>query len=334
MNLRDIIVDYLKIVDNGVKAVLYIEGDPGVGKTQIVTKVFRQMNVKHEVLSLLGLSVDDLGGMAYPVNNMMKYLSPCWYSEDLEGVFFDEAGGISTNKQQILLKLLSERMLASGKQSKLKYIILAGNDLEDTMGDEFLRPYKMRLIKIKYEPDIEDFISYLIGVGEKWSSTLISILKKNPAIFMADDKENGVIITPRLLENAARILAANIDQFNKDLFLQGVLYRYAAEFKLADDLLSYDEWKTNRKKYLEEHKSEYDKLILLSYAVPLAERIDFIEDLNFIPNIYTALIKELAANRIVDNIEDSDLKSKYIKWIESKFDIVVDVLKKRRQISE
>ena len=329
--LYRILRNYVKISESNreVKFALYIEGSPGVGKTQIVRRALQ--GYAFAEISALALNEEDLAGLAYPANERLIYLKPFW-DKGIDFLFIDEIGGVSTRKQQILLKIVSESCHADGTRSSLKGIIMAGNSIGDTLGDEFLRPFKMRIAKIVYEPKLDEFTAYLGTVGQKWSAILLGFLRKNPSIFMSDIKEEGVILAPRLLEYAARIATETEgDQEVQVAMLNGILYKFTGEFiaYLRDNsLLSYEEWRFKRVEYLKEHKDEPEKIALLSYAVPPEERIEFFKDLKAVqPQLYSGLVKEFASN--LKSLGDD--AGKYTEWLLAEYETVKQNILKTRE---
>ena len=294
--MKQLIKDFVKnVAKNGnINMALFLEGIPGIAKSARMLQAVNDLredglNIEFVHLSGLANNDDDFSGMAYPNDKgQMEYLKPYWFDGDVSKfrlIFIDEVGGMSIRKQQTLLKLITEGVLPDGTSIGKFAIIMAGNSVEDAGGDVFSNAFRMRLIKIKVEPDLEEFINWC---GIKGYGDVAGFLKKNPSAYGYKDEEEGIVLTNRLWENAQRF---------KDVseLLIGILgVKIATEFMMYlkdKSLLSYEDWKNGREVYLKDKETE--KIALLYYAIPLDDKVEFFNDLkNTHKELWSGLLRE------------------------------------------
>ena len=294
--MKQLVKDFVKnIAKNGnINMALFLEGLPGTAKSARILQAVNDlkeegMDIEFIHLSGLANNDDDFSGMAYPNDKgQMEYLKPYWFDGDTSRfrlIFIDEVGGMSIRKQQTLLKLITEGVLPDGTPIGKFAIIMAGNSVEDAGGDAFSNAFRMRLIRIKVEPDMEEFINWC---GIKGYGDVVGFLKKNPSAYGFRDEEEGIILTNRLWENAQRF------KDNQELLIGILGVKIATEFAMYmsdKSLLSYEDWKNRRKEYLKDKETE--KIALLYYAIPLDEKVEFFNDLKEVcKELWSGLLRE------------------------------------------
>jgi hypothetical protein len=204
----------------GQHPAIFIQGQPGIGKSQAVKKVAN--NLEKETgkkvyltdVRLLLFNPIDLRGI--PVPNLKEqvaiWLKPDIFqlnqSKDIINILFlDELTAAPTSIQAAAYQIALDRRLGEHKIPDNTFIIAAGNRLEDN-AVVYEMPTALRNRFIHFEV-IKDLKSWLIWAKDNdIHPPITQFLFDNPDQFVTEDFDtsSNIIITPRSWETLSNIL--------------------------------------------------------------------------------------------------------------------------------
>jgi len=203
------------------KMPLYMEGPPGIGKTEIARQVadklgigFKSFSLTHHTRnSLMGLPViRDLpnGGKytEYTMSEIIAAVVKCCEKGQKEGILLlDETNCVSETLRPILLSFLQTKNIGEYTLPEGWVILMAGNP---RAYNRSARPLDMAILdrvrKIEVEFDDQVFLDYAEEMH--FHPAIIDYLSANPSYAYVLDKEDGKeeTVTARGWENLSRTL--------------------------------------------------------------------------------------------------------------------------------
>lgn len=192
----------------------YIEGAPGLGKTQSKRQIADRLGLAYQ--PLIGSQYDpaELAGWALPVegSDKMKRSEPDWWPDGSTPTLLDldELPQSSTAVQNIFAQLVNERRIGSRKLPDNVVITASGNRMSDKAGTSAIPTHlRDRLMYLPVEADLEDTISFFTrnGVDER----VCGYLRARPEFLHKFDRDQTACPSPRSWDRVSTILKFSVD---------------------------------------------------------------------------------------------------------------------------
>ncbi|ARE40089.1 MoxR-like ATPase [Rhodovulum sp. P5] len=233
--------------DGHMLASYMLHGRPGVGKTQVVEQLARDMGGLLFDLRLTTIEPQDLRGLPYYDHQSQKTK---WYRpEDLPDdpahpaiLFLDELTAASPMLQPTVYGLLQERRVGRHRLPDSVFIVAAGNTVEDgAIAYQMNTALSDRLIHLHVQAAAADWLdNYAVPKG--LHPTVVAFIKTRADLLDTTEQalEQGHLIatTPRSWERVSQIMQAVPDRRMRNILVAGTVGdAVAAEFALiADDI--------------------------------------------------------------------------------------------------
>lgn len=223
---------------------LFIWGYMGLGKTasieQFVAKQ-RQTNKDfgYYYFPLASMLAEDLTGIPMPYKddetgmNRTAYAVPKNLPTDPNGVgvlVFDEFNNASPSVQNAVQQLIQERRIGDYILPNGYWIVAMGNQTGvNAYSNEIQAPVKDRFAHIYLEPNVDDWVDYILGLPTNETNdqpfmagitpskirTLVAGFVKSHSDYLFDTKEYNLnsytFATPRSWERVIKLYSANLD---------------------------------------------------------------------------------------------------------------------------
>ena len=159
---------------------LYIEGESGWGKSEIVAQVSEEMGLPLIDIRLAGVPPEDLNGVPVRQGPSFVYLAPEWANKmkDKEFILFlDELNQASPQTLHAAYQIVLNRTIA-GVHIPGMHIIAAGNLMEENpLLTEIPTPLLKRFLKITWPKNITAAVDWL---NRKYPKVRIDSIETNP----------------------------------------------------------------------------------------------------------------------------------------------------------
>jgi len=223
-----------------------LHGAPGVGKTQVVEQLAREVGARLVDLRLTTIEPQDLRGLPYYDHAAERTV---WYPPDdlpLDGgpaiLFLDELTAAAPSLQPTVYGLLQERRVGAVRLPEGVMIVAAGNMVEDgAVAYEMGTGLSDRLIHVEVRAAATDWVErYAVPKGLHPAVT--AFIRVRPDLLETTEQTLGqghmIACTPRSWERVSTILSAISDRRMRQVMVAGVIGdAVAAEFQIvADDV--------------------------------------------------------------------------------------------------
>ena len=224
-----------------------LHGKPGVGKTQIVETLARQIGAKLYDVRLTTIEPQDLRGLPYYDHDAQ---TTKWYRpEDLPRdpdhpavLFLDELTSAAPQIQPTVYGLLQERRVGTHVLPDSVFLVAAGNQVEDgAVAYDMGTGLSDRLIHIAVQAQAADWLENF-ALPKGLHPAVQSFIKIRPDLLDTTDAilSDGLMIacTPRSWERVSDILNAVQDRRLRNIMVSGTVGdAVAADFAIvADDV--------------------------------------------------------------------------------------------------
>ena len=232
----------------------YLEGRPGIGKTEIVEQIANELGIgfvsfsltHHTRNSLLGLPViKDLQGGKYTEYTMSEIIAKVLAAKEAgqeEGILLlDEFSCVSDSILPAMLAFLQTKNIGMHHLPEGWVIVLCGNPPEYNKSAKRFDAAildRIRKVSVMFSPEV--FIRYAKEKG--FHPTICSYLKINPKNVYRCDNKNSVLVTCRGWENLSHTLYG-AEKLKKDLDMDLVMQFIKSE-EIAYSFIQY--WNLNR----------------------------------------------------------------------------------------
>ena len=210
---------FIKLNEIAKHPAIFIEGKPGVGKSQSVFEIAKrlkastQKNVEVTDIRLLLFNPIDLRGI--PVVNKTKdaaiWLKPFIFNLDaseevINLLFLDELTAAPISVQAAAYQLVLDRRIGEHTLPKNTFVIAAGNGIND-YAVSHLMPTALRNRFIHYRIT-ENLESFKAWAKDKLNPFILDFLERFPNEFISKDlsTDSNIIITPRSWEMLSMML--------------------------------------------------------------------------------------------------------------------------------
>lgn len=187
---------------------LHLWGACGVGKSQIVARVAKDLS--YEFLDIRAVQLDpvDLRGLPRIEAGQTEWVPPKFLPTSGKGILFlDELTSAPQMTQAGCYQLVLDRQLGEYRLPEEWVVIAAGNPASER-GVHFSmpRPLRNRFVHLVLEPDLTDWCRWAVQSGIR--SEIIAFLRFKPALLHDADvtSDQNAWPTPRSWEMASNVL--------------------------------------------------------------------------------------------------------------------------------
>lgn len=193
------------------RAVPYLIGGAGLGKTTIVRTIAEEKQIPCRVVSLAQYDAGEIAGWLVSNGDSMKRLRPDWMPKDGTGILFlDELPQAPISNQNISAQIINERRVGEHKLPDKWAIVVAGNRMSDRAGTNNMPTHvKDRLMFLEVNADLEDFIEY--GYEKKFKPIVLAFIRFRPEFLHKFDRDADACPSPRSWERVNSILDWKLD---------------------------------------------------------------------------------------------------------------------------
>lgn len=209
----------------------YLEGNPGIGKTQIVSQIANELGIgyvsfsitHHSRNTVLGLPViQNIGDVKYTEYTMSEIIAKVleeYKNGAKEGILLlDEFNCMSDTILPVMLSFLQTKNIGMHKLPEGWVIVLCGNPVKSNRS---ARKFDMAILdrvrKVEIQYSKEDFLQY--ATDRDFEDEIISFVKLNSDMaYVCNPEGDGELVTARSWENLDitlkmyKKMAANIDE--------------------------------------------------------------------------------------------------------------------------
>lgn len=152
---------------------LHIQGSPGIGKSNIVEQVSKDLNLPCYVLLLSQIPQEEVGGIPVVIENKVHRMPLSAIREAVSKpcvLFLDELTCANSAVQGAAMRGVLEHIFGDAILHPDTRVILASNPPEQAAGgNELELPMINRLCHIRMVPDISEVRNFLANLGEEGS---------------------------------------------------------------------------------------------------------------------------------------------------------------------
>lgn len=194
------------------KLATFLWGAPGVGKSQVVAQVAKEMNLQFLDVRAILLDPVDLRGLPH-VNgdNKAHWCQPDFLPTSGNGVLFlDELNAAPPMVQAACYQLVLDRKLGEYTLPEGWAVIAAGNrDSDRAVTHRMPTALANRFCHLDFDIDLNDWVAW--ALGNQIKTELIAFLRFRPELLHRFDpaKNEKSFPTPRAWEFVSRIMATN-----------------------------------------------------------------------------------------------------------------------------
>jgi hypothetical protein len=232
-------------VAGGLTSSWMLHGRPGVGKTELVQTLAREIGATLFDLRLTTIEPQDLRGLPYYDHDQQRTV---WYRpEDLPDdpaqpaiLFLDELTAAPPSLQPTVYGLLQERRVGRHRLPDSVLIVAAGNSIEDgAVAYDMGTALSDRLVHLVVQASAEDWLrNYAVPAG--LHPSVPAFIRTRPDLLETteDSLRRGQMIacTPRSWTRVSQIMQAVPDRATRGLMIAGTVGEApAAEFALIAD---------------------------------------------------------------------------------------------------
>ena len=192
----------------GERVPLHIWGACGVGKSQIVAQVARDLNISFLDVRAVQLDPVDLRGLPRIKADQTEWVPPKFLPTDGKGILFlDELTSAPQMTQAGCYQLVLDRKLGEYVLPEGWVVIAAGNPASER-GVHFAmpRPLRNRFVHLELEADLSDWCRWAVSAGVR--PEIIAFLRFKPDLLHSADTTSDANAwpTPRSWEMASHVL--------------------------------------------------------------------------------------------------------------------------------
>ena len=204
---------------------VFLVGDPGVGKTESVCQIAKELKVgfvevhlsHHTRQSAIGLPrivEREFGGVSEEITEytMSEILAEIYHNIEESGknegiIFVDEINTISPSMEPAMLAFLQKKEFGGKKLPEGYRIVAAGNEtIHNNSAREFDAVTLDRMMVFHVEADADTFLQY--AKKKKMHPMIINFIKREPEMLNVFERGDvlGGLVTPRGWEDLSVIL--------------------------------------------------------------------------------------------------------------------------------
>lgn len=197
MNIQELKITLPVLMRNRI--VPFIWGAQGVGKTQSVKQLAKELDYGFVHLHLATQEVGDIVGLlVHNMDGTVKHARPEWFPTEGKGILFlDELNRAHPDVIQAAFSLITERTIHTHKLPEGWSIVAAGNyqNSQFNVTDTSDCAWMSRFCHIDFTPSMEEFTAY---AEEKESFNVAGFIREHPELLehSVKDRFNFSTVTP------------------------------------------------------------------------------------------------------------------------------------------
>ncbi len=201
------------IIGKGVRCPVVVKGDAGIGKSQVIQKVGRDLGMKVIDLRLAQMEPGDLIGLPRtdPETQRTLWYAPEWWPKDGEKtiVFFDELNRAPVDVRQAVFQVLTEYKMHTHVLPKDTFLVAAINPDDggkmNYQVEQFDPAMVNRMCFISMEPDVQQWVNWATAAG--LNEMVIKFIAVNGAMLYTGN-ETGPFPSPRSWHKVSDLMNA------------------------------------------------------------------------------------------------------------------------------
>lgn len=232
---------------------VYMEGVPGIGKTEETNQMFQARGWHLETLIASGLEPSDLGGLPSRTDSGVVCTPPAWAVRLMQegdkpsGLFIDELTCCHPALQAPMLRLIQERRMNDWSLPRNCRIVAAMNPPDLAAGGwDLSAPAANRGGHVFVSPDLDSWIAWGINQPDPHGALAAeaAFLKSRPALFCSVPKEAtqqaAAWPSPRtwFMASQVRTDGARVALVGSAAYAEFLQWKRAADLPSPEDVLS------------------------------------------------------------------------------------------------
>lgn len=210
----------------------FLWGNQGVGKTQTIKQVCKELKLNFIHLHAATQDVGDLVGLLHHTSEgRVKHARPEWMPDEGEGVIFlDELNRANPEVLQALFSLFTERTIHTHSIPEGYTFVAAGNYQSENFNvtDTSDAAFNDRFLHVDFKPSVEEFLTF---VEDQGAANVAGFIRENSANLEINSREDGLahVLPSRrsYLNMVAKLDQEPVDEHRLELY-SGAIGRTAA----------------------------------------------------------------------------------------------------------
>lgn len=179
------------------KLPVFIEGKPGIGKSEIVYQFAEKKGIEIRDIRVSLIDPVDLRGIPSTENGKTSWNPPSFFPDGGKGILFlDEINTAAPSVQAACYQLVLDRRVGEYKLPDGWMVIAAGNrDTDKAITFRMSSALRNRMSIVSMEPDFDQWKKYAASKNISWQ--IIAYLSYRTKMFSPDPSNSGAFPTPR-----------------------------------------------------------------------------------------------------------------------------------------
>ena len=226
------VIDTLKVCI-AAKQPVFLWGPPGVGKSDVVAQIAKELGYKLIDIRAVLLDPVDLRGLPRIENGESVWSTPAFLPKGKGKylVFLDELNAAPPLVQAACYQLVLDRKIGEYELPKDAVVVAAGNREGDrAVTSRMPSPLANRFVHLDFDVDVDDWIRWGLSNGVR--TEVLAFQRFRPALLHQFDpqKNEKAFPTPRSVTFLSRLMDASNGDIDYDLAKGVVGEGYASEF--------------------------------------------------------------------------------------------------------
>lgn len=213
MKPQEVYETLTSIISKGVKCPVVVKGDAGIGKSQVIQKVGRDLGMKVIDLRLAQMEPGDLIGLPRtdPETQKTVWYAPEWWPRKGEKtiIFFDELNRAPVDVRQAVFQVLTEYKMHTHELPENTFLVAAINPDDggkmNYQVEQFDAAMVNRMCFISMEPDVQQWVNWATAAG--LHDMVIKFIAVNSQMLYAGN-ETGPFPSPRSWHKVSDLMNA------------------------------------------------------------------------------------------------------------------------------